>query len=111
MCPEKILSACFPLIRKNLNYLQKDLEDKAGCKLGIIATDTEVRLMRCGSNEVALAWSGFQPISTNFGSSDMYGNPKFGGVDAVADQLVNAAALLMGQNDEKVPVANKGCAV
>jgi len=56
-------------------------------------------MMRHGTEEVALAWSGIQPISRRFGAPDIYGRPKFGGVDATADQAANTAGLLMGQTD------------
>jgi F420-0:gamma-glutamyl ligase len=36
----------------------------------------------------------------NFGKKDLYGKPKFGGVDALADILVASANLLFGQTDE-----------
>lgn len=48
-------------------------------------------MMRYGTAEIALVWSGIQPISRRFGAPDIYGRPKFGGVDAIADQ---AATLL-----------------
>lgn len=83
--------------------MRLQLEKRAGCRLGLLLTDSEVRLMRYGTAEVALAWSGIKPLSDLFGAPDMYGRPKFGGVDALADQAANAAALLMGQNDEKIP--------
>ncbi len=89
--------------RETAAELRYRLEQKAGCRLGLLLSDSEVRLMRFGTAEVALSWSGITPLSRLFGAPDMYGRPKFGGIDALADQAVNAAALVMGQNDEKTP--------
>ncbi|RLE90360.1 MAG: hypothetical protein DRJ46_04065, partial [Thermoprotei archaeon] len=44
------------------------------------------------------------PVDRGFGRPDRYGKPKYGGVDCVADELAAAAALLMKQTGEGVPV-------
>lgn len=84
--------------------IREGLQETAGGALAVILSDTEVRTMRYGTADIALGWSGIRPISSRFGSSDLYGNPKFGGVDAVADQAANAAVLLMGQTSARIPV-------
>lgn len=102
---DKDILCCLPEDPKaEAEKLRRSLEMRHDCRLAVILSDSEVRMMRYGTAEIALAWSGIQPISQKFGAPDMYGNPKFGGVDATADQAVNAAVLLMGQNDEKIPV-------
>ena len=47
--------------------------------------------------------SGIEVIHRGFGDPDLYGKPKFGGVDCVADEIACASALLMGQTDEGIP--------
>jgi len=42
-------------------------------------------------------------VTRKFGEPDLYGKPKFGGVDHVAHELTCASALLMGQTSEGIP--------
>lgn len=47
---------------------------------------------------------GIEAIDSNLGRTDLYGQPKVGGVDLVADELTAGSALLFGQTDEQVPL-------
>jgi coenzyme F420-0:L-glutamate ligase/coenzyme F420-1:gamma-L-glutamate ligase len=47
---------------------------------------------------------GVEAIDSNFGRTDLYGQPKVGGVDLVADELTAVSALLFGQTDEQAPL-------
>lgn len=44
-----------------------------------------------------------EAIDSNFGRTDLYDQPKIGGVDLVADELTSGSALLFGQADEQIP--------
>ena len=86
--------------------LRDRLEELTGLKLAVVITDTEFNLTgKVGSIDVAVGSSGIRPVTRGFGSRDLYGRPKFGGVDIVVDEIAAAAALLMGQTSEGVPVA------
>lgn len=54
--------------------------------------------------DLATGCSGIQAIDSNFGRTALYGQPKIGGMDLVADELAAASALLFGQADERTPV-------
>ncbi|MCL6450959.1 MAG: coenzyme F420-0:L-glutamate ligase [Acetobacteraceae bacterium] len=82
--------------------LRAGLERLAGCRLGVVIADTEMKLLRMGSEDIAVGASGVQPMKKEFGAPDRLGRPKFGGVDAVADMLCSGAALLMGQTSAGV---------
>lgn len=75
-----------------------------GKDVAVIITDTEWKLDKFGSMDIAIGSSGIQPISRNFGAKDLYGKPKFGGVDDFTDLLSASANLLFGQTDEAMPV-------
>ncbi len=86
--------------------LRDRLEELTGLKLAVVIADTEFNLTgKVGSIDVAVGSSGIRPVAGGFGSKDLYGRPKFGGVDIVVDEIAAAAALLMGQTSEGVPVA------
>ena len=84
--------------------LRRKIEALTGARVAVILTDTEFNLTgKVGSVDVAVGSSGIRPVNKGFGSRDLYGRPKFGGVDIVVDELAAAAALLMGQTSEGVP--------
>ncbi|MFB6151305.1 MAG: coenzyme F420-0:L-glutamate ligase [Haloarculaceae archaeon] len=60
--------------------------------------------LRPGTMDLATGCSGIQAIDSNFGRTALYGQPKIGGMDLVADELAAASALLFGQADERTPV-------
>ena len=55
--------------------------------------------------DFAIGSSGIEPIVKMFGRKDLFGKPKFGGIDLVAYELTAASALLFGQVNAGIPVA------
>lgn len=82
--------------------LRRRIAELTGKDVAVIISDTEF-MPFVGSLDIARGSSGIQVISRNFGELDLYGKPKFGGVDNIANQLASAAALLMGQTSEGIP--------
>ncbi|MHA1506549.1 MAG: coenzyme F420-0:L-glutamate ligase [Candidatus Asgardarchaeia archaeon] len=76
-----------------------------GFDVAVVITDTEWKLDKFGTVDVAIGSSGIEPVSRKFGKKDMYGRPKLGGVDSIVDLLSSAAALFFGQTDERIPIA------
>ncbi len=85
--------------------LRAGLQERFGSRPAVIISDSEVRMLRFGTAEIALGWCGIRPISRAFGAPDMYGKPKFGGVNAVADEAACAAGQVLGQTDQRIPAA------
>ncbi len=83
--------------------LRSRIRELSGKDVAVIISDTEF-MPFLGSLDIARGSSGIQVTSKNFGEPDLYGKPKFGGVDHIANELASAAALLMGQTNEGVPV-------
>lgn len=69
----------------------------------MILTDSEVSL-RVGEMDIAIGCSGINPVESDFGADDLFGKPKFGGVDLKTDEIPSAAALHFGQTSEQTPV-------
>lgn len=86
--------------------LREDIRKLSGRDVAVVVADTEVFLSngKVGSIDVAVGSSGIDPLAREFGERDMYGRPKFGGLDIVVDELCAAAALLMRQSREGIPV-------
>ncbi len=83
--------------------IRKDLEKLAGCKLSVILADTE--MIPFGTMDFAVGSSGIDPVSKQFGHKDIFGKPKFGGIDLTAHELCSASALVFGQTGAGIPVA------
>ncbi len=85
--------------------IRAELARVCGADTAVVITDTEVSFTHLyGSMDIAIGFSGIQPVSRLFGSRDRFGREKFGGADVVVDELAASAALLMGQTSEGIPV-------
>ena len=82
--------------------LREEIEDRTDADVAVVLADSEIA--GPGSMDLAIGCSGIEAIDSNFGRTDLYGQPKVGGVDLVADELTAGSALLFGQTDEQVPV-------
>jgi len=82
--------------------LREGIEDRTDVDVAVVLADSEIAGL--GSMDLAIGCSGIEAIDSNFGRTDLYGQPKVGGVDLVADELTAGSALLFGQTDEQIPV-------
>jgi coenzyme F420-0:L-glutamate ligase/coenzyme F420-1:gamma-L-glutamate ligase len=82
--------------------LREGIEAQTGADVAVVLADSEI--LGPGSMDLAIGCSGIEAIDSNFGRTDLYGQPKVGGVDLVADELTAGSALLFGQTDEQVPL-------
>ncbi len=96
----------FSVPPRNIDRVAKDLKDRikvlTGKDVGVVICDTEVFL--AGSIDVARGSYGIEPVDKGFGDLDLYGKPKYGGVDAIVHEICSAAALVMRQTSQGVPV-------
>jgi len=85
--------------------MRDSLKKASGVKeLGVIIADSRVQPMKRGVIGVAIAVSGFDPIEDNRGRKDLFGRELEITTRAVADDIVSAAELLMGEADEQIPI-------
>ncbi len=86
--------------------IKEEIERMTGKDVAVVVADTEFSISngKFGSLDLAVGSAGIDPIAREFGENDLYGRPKFGGLDIVVDEICAGAALLMGQAGESVPV-------
>jgi len=75
----------------------------AGKKIGIIIGDSRTHPLRLGCVGVALACDGLEPVEDARGKKDLFGRELLITRKAVADNLVSAAEVIMGEGDEGIP--------
>jgi len=85
--------------------IRERIKGITGKDTAVVIADTEWKLDKFGTIDIAIGSSGILPISKNFGGMDMYGRPKFGGVDDLTDLISASANLLFGQTREATPIA------
>lgn len=74
-------------------------------EFGISISDSRVQPMKRGVVGVAIGVAGFNPIEDCRGRKDLFGYKMQFKVRAIADQLTDAALLVMGECDEQTPFA------
>ena len=89
--------------RRSAAELRKRLEEASGKKIGVIVGDSRTHPLRLGCVGVALACDGILPVEDARGQKDLYGRPLLVTRKAVADNLVSAAEVVMGEGDEGIP--------
>ena len=81
------------------------LQNRFGCNVGVILTDSWLMPGRYGTTGIAIAAAGFQPIRDERGKSDLFGNPMAVTQIGLADALAACAQIVMGERDEATPFA------
>lgn len=91
---------------KTARVLRKKLRQKYGVRqLGVLVTDSRTMPLRAGVIGAALGYAGFRGIKDYRGTSDIFGRKfQFSRTD-VADSLATAAVLVMGEGNERQPLA------
>ena len=92
---------------RNIDAVAKELRNRirelTGKDVAVVICDTEIFLV--GSLDIARGSYGIEPVDRGFGEPDLYGKPKFGGIDAIVHEVCAAAALVMRQTSQGIPVA------
>ncbi|UEC43235.1 MAG: Cytidine aminohydrolase [Methanothrix sp.] len=83
--------------------LRKRLEEASDKRIGVIVGDSRTHPLRLGCVGVALACDGIVPVEDARGQKDLFGRPLMITRKAVADNLVSAAEVVMGEGDEGIP--------
>lgn len=74
-------------------------------ELGVLITDSHVTPLRKGTTGIALAYAGFRGVRRLEGKPDLFGRPLRMSTANHADALAASAVLLMGEADERCPLA------
>jgi len=83
--------------------IRQEFRELTGKEVAVILADTE--MIPFGTMDFAVGSSGIPPVSKMFGHKDLFGTPKFGGMDLVANELTSASALVFGQTGAGIPAA------
>jgi coenzyme F420-0:L-glutamate ligase/coenzyme F420-1:gamma-L-glutamate ligase len=84
--------------------IRKKIELKLNIKIGVIISDSKTHPLRRGTSGFALGVSGFSPIIDDRGTSDLFNRPMKITTRAIADNLVCASEILMGESHQRIPV-------
>jgi coenzyme F420-0:L-glutamate ligase/coenzyme F420-1:gamma-L-glutamate ligase len=84
--------------------LRESLQTIAGCRLGVVISDSFGRAWRNGTVNVAIGAAGITSLWDRRGEHDRSGRALESTVIAWADAAAAAAGLLMGEADEGTPV-------
>jgi len=90
--------------QRSASLIRDRLEEASGKRIGVIIGDSRTHPLRLGCVGVALACDGIVPVEDARGQKDLYGKPLEVTRKAVADNLVSAAQIVMGEGDEGIPV-------
>ncbi|HOT95064.1 MAG TPA: coenzyme F420-0:L-glutamate ligase [Methanoregulaceae archaeon] len=85
--------------------IRAGLEARTGARLGVLIADSRTHAMRLGSSGVAIGCAGIPSVIDERGRTDLFGRVLQVTKRAVADCIVSAAELVMGEADEAVPAA------
>ncbi|MDE0059005.1 MAG: coenzyme F420-0:L-glutamate ligase [Defluviicoccus sp.] len=78
---------------------------RTGIALGVVVSDSLGRAWRLGTAATALGAAGVTALADLRGRPDMFGRPLLVSEVGLADQIASAAALVMGEADERRPIA------
>lgn len=84
--------------------IRESMKELTGKDVAVVITDTVSLLGRMGSQDVAIGYSGIDPITRKSGSEDIFGKHHLGGNDCVIDSLAGISGMLMGQTTEMSPM-------
>ncbi len=83
--------------------IRKYIQGRCNCHIGVIIGDSRTQPLRLGCVGIAIGTSGIVPVEDARGTFDLFGKELKITRKAVADNLVSAAQLLMGEAGESVP--------
>ncbi|MGP8322118.1 MAG: coenzyme F420-0:L-glutamate ligase [Methanosarcinaceae archaeon] len=89
--------------QKSAALIRTGIEKRYSCRVGVIIGDSRTQPLRLGCVGIALGTSGIRPVEDARGSFDLFGKTLNITQKAVADNLVSASQVLMGEADEGVP--------
>ena len=89
--------------QKSAALIRAGIEKRYSCRVGVIIGDSRTQPLRLGCVGIALGTAGIIPVEDARGSCDLFGKTLHITQKAVADNLVSASQVLMGEAGEGVP--------
>ena len=97
LLPEDADAAC--------EELKRSLDRRFGASVSVLISDSVGRPWRNGTVGLALGCAGLPALEDLRGRPDLHGRPLEVSLAGLADELAAAAALVMGEGDEALPLA------
>lgn len=92
--------------QKSANAIREHLCKTHGiANVGVILTDSTTRPFQWGTTGIAIAYSGFMPLKSYIGTTDIFGRTLKFQKNNIMNGLAAAAVLLMGEGSEQTPLA------
>jgi coenzyme F420-0:L-glutamate ligase/coenzyme F420-1:gamma-L-glutamate ligase len=85
--------------------LREDLERLTGVDLPVIVTDTYSPVGRLGTLDLAIGYSGLDPVERKLFVRDLFGDLRPGDANLLVDSIAAVAGAMMGQTTEMTPAA------
>jgi coenzyme F420-0:L-glutamate ligase/coenzyme F420-1:gamma-L-glutamate ligase len=85
--------------------IREELKNRFGKEVAVLISDTAILLGRTASQNIAIGFSGLDPVTREYFKRDLFGKFHSGGAQSTIDSLTACAGLLMGQTTELTPVA------
>jgi coenzyme F420-0:L-glutamate ligase/coenzyme F420-1:gamma-L-glutamate ligase len=90
---------------RSARALRRKIKKITGKDVAVIISDTHGRPLREGEINIAIGVAGIKPIRPRIGEKDLFGYTMRVKRTAIADELASAAELVIGQTNERIPVA------
>ena len=91
---------------KSADNIRLFLERKSGKNIGVLIIDSHGRAWRLGTVGISIGTSMVPELVNKIGDRDLFGRELRVTVIGAADQLAAAAALVMGEADEGIPLVH-----
>jgi coenzyme F420-0:L-glutamate ligase/coenzyme F420-1:gamma-L-glutamate ligase len=85
--------------------IREELKAHFGKEVAVLISDTVSLIGRTASQNIAIGFSGLDPVTREYFKRDLFGKFHSGGAQSTIDSLTACAGLLMGQTTELTPVA------
>ena len=89
---------------KSAREIRLILEERYNCNIAVIIGDSRTHPLRWGCTGIAIGCSGIEAVEDARGKKDLYGKPLEVTRKAVADNIVSAAEIIMGEANESMPM-------
>jgi len=89
--------------KRSAAEIRERLMKEYNCSLAVIVGDSRTQPLCLGCVGIALGCAGIEPVEDVRGRKDLFGKPLLITRRAIADNLVSAAQIIMGEADESTP--------
>ncbi len=83
--------------------LRDGLRELTSVDLPVVVTDTYSPIGRLGTLDIAIGYSGLDPVERKLFAHDLFGDLRFGDANLVIDSVAATAGAVMGQTTEMTP--------